>query len=374
MNNIKLKNTINNKINNGEKDFLIVKEKIFICNRQKTLVYVSLGKIISSYGVIALHLNDFWNFNLTNVRIWNIANFYQSLFYYSVPIFILSIGATLLNFNQKYGLLEYNKKRIVKVFIPLLGWNFILYLYKAYILNTIPKENFNFYSLWNYFFSSKVYHIFDSLHIFLLTYMLVPLVAFIEKSNKIRIYIYYFFILLVTQSIIPYIITLFGNKIIWIYNLNIGYLIYIFAGYIIHNYIFSKFTKVIIYFLGISSFFVDLIGTHVLTFKYKKIIIIHKGYLNLPCILYSCSLFLFLKEYCYLILKIINEKYINKLGSLTLGPFFMHLAIRETFHKFIKFNNLIGFNLIFRSLLLFLLCIFFSYVLKKIPLVKILVP
>ena len=204
--------------------------------------------------------------------------------------------------------------------------------------------------------------------------MLVPLVAFIEKSNKIRIYIYYFFILLVTQSIIPYIITLFGNKIIWIYNLNIGYLIYIFAGYIIHNYIFSKFTKVIIYFLGISSFFVDLIGTHVLTFKYKKIIIIHKGYLNLPCILYSCSLFLFLKEYCYLILKIINEKYINKLGSLTLGPFFMHLAIRETFHKFIKFNNLIGFNLIFRSLLLFLLCIFFSYVLKKIPLVKILVP
>ena len=98
-----------------------------------------------------------------------------------------------MDFNERYGLLEYNKKRIVKVFIPLLGWTSILYLYKVYVLKNIRIIPLNFSSLWNYFFRSKLYGIYHSLHIFLLTYMLIPLLAYIDKAKKIRIYTYYFF-------------------------------------------------------------------------------------------------------------------------------------------------------------------------------------
>ena len=246
--------------------------------------------------------------------------------------------------------------------------------YKVYILKNIPKIPLNFFSIWNYFFKSKIYSIFNSLHTFLLTYALIPLLAYVEKSNKMKIYTYYFLLLLFIQSIIPYLISLLGNKIVWIYNLHIGYLIYIFAGYIIHNYNFSKLSKIIIYLLGISSFFIHLIGTKVLTFKYNRIIVLHKGYLNLPCVIYSCALFLFIKEYSCLITKIVNKKYINKIGSLTLGPFFIHLTLIETISKFPKFANVIKFNLLFNSLIIFLLCIIISLIKKKIPLFKILVP
>ena len=343
-------------------------------NKQKIIDYIFFAKIISSYGVIVLHLNHFWKFNQKKEKNWIIENIYETTFYYSVPFFVLCIGATLLDFNERYGLLEYNKKRIIKVFIPLLGWTSILYLYKVYILKNIPKIILNFSSIWNYFFSSKLYGIYDSLHIFLLTYMLIPLLAFIEKTKKIRIYTYYFFLLLSTQAFIPYIISLYGNKIVWIYKLNIGYLIYIFGGYIIHNYSFSTNAKIKIYILGIISFLIHLNGTKILTFRYKRIITLHKGYLNLPCILHSSSFFLFVKDNYYLITKIINKKYIQKIGSLTLGPFFMHLTVKETISKFIKIQKAISFNLLFHSLFIFSICIILSLFLKKIPLLKILVP
>ena len=233
------KNKYNNKFtiktNNEEEDSLVTKSKIFSNDKQKMLSYISLAKIISSYGVVTLHLTRFWEFNHIKPQKWIFENFYQSFFYYSVPIFVLCIGATLLDFNERYGLLEYNQKRFIKVFIPLIGWTVILYLFKAYILQNISKIEFSFISLWNYFFSSKMYSIFYSLHIFLKTYMLIPLVAFVEKSNKIRIYSYYFFLLLITQAMIPYLIVIFKKNMIWIYKLNVGYLIYIFAGYIIHK-------------------------------------------------------------------------------------------------------------------------------------------
>lgn len=371
---IKVENTITKKTNAEEKDSFFLDNNLLIINKKRTLPYISFAKIMASFGVISLHLNNFWEFGNIKTEQWLIENFYQTFFYYSVPIFVLCIGATLVDFNERYGLFEYNKKRLIKVYIPLIGWTCILYLFKVYILKNTGKIIFSFRNVWNYFFLSKINHIFKSLHIFILTYLLIPLVSFVEKNNKIRIYSYYFFVLLIVQGIIPYLISLFGNKLVWIYNLNVGYLIYIFAGYIIHNHVFSKYSKIVIYLLGISFFLVHLIGTKYLTLKYKHIILIHKGYNNLPPILYSCAMFLFIKEYSYLIFNIINKKYINKLGSLTLGPFFLHYAVKETLFEFKEFNKFIRINLIFYTFVIFSICIIISFILKQIPLLKILVP
>ena len=138
-------------INTEEQNLLLNEKKIH--KSQKILDYISFVKIISSYGVIALHLNEiYWNFNLSQKERWIIENLYECIFFYSVPFFVLSIGATLLDFKDRYGLFEYNKKRFIKVFIPLIGWTIILYLYKVYILKNIENINFNFYDIWNLFF------------------------------------------------------------------------------------------------------------------------------------------------------------------------------------------------------------------------------
>ena len=365
-------------IQNEEKDKFNSKNSIIpSCikkNRPEIITYISFAKIFSSYGVIVLHINGFWENKSDDIKLFLILNFYETFFYYSVPIFVLCIGATLLNFNEKYSLLEYNKKRVFKVLIPLLGWNIILYIYKAYFLKNLTKETFSFSNIWNYFFLSKVYHIFDSLHSFLLTYMLVPLITYIDKTNKMKICIYYFYLLLITQAFIPYLINILQIKIVWIYSLKMGYIIYIFAGYIIHNYEFSIRQKYIIYIFGVISFIVHFFGTLICFLTNKYNLRLHKGYHNFPSIIYSCAVFLFIKENSKIFSGIKINKFINKIGSLTLGPFFLHNPLIETISLDSKLYNIISKNTLFFSFFVFLLCLIISIILKQIPFLKILVP
>ena len=336
----------------------------------KILDYISIAKILSVYGVVILHTNGvFWNFQYNNYKsYWLSANLIETIFYYAVPVFVLCIGATLLDFNEKYSLKKYYYKRFEKVIIPLFCWTFILYLLKE------ENKKFGLTYLWNIYYGHKVYGIFGSLHDFVKIYIQIPLISYVEKKNKVKIYTYGFIILMVCKILVPYLINVLKLKIIWIYNFSFDYMVYIFAGYIIHNYKFKIIFKIFIYFLGISGFFIHLFGTQVLTIKYKKIINTHKGYQNLPCILYSCSLFLFIKEYSYLIFKIINKKFINKIGMLTLGPFFLHMPIISLITKHFNINT---YNLSYRlfgGFAICSLCLIITAILKKIPLIKYLVP
>ena len=124
-------------------------DKLFILNLNKKnnftsqqIDYISLCKIVSSFSVVILHTNSvFWTFNKNNYKnYWISANYIESIFYFAVPIFILCIGATLLDFNERYGLKKYYKKRIKKVVIPLISWSFLLYFYKVYLLKNLKKQ------------------------------------------------------------------------------------------------------------------------------------------------------------------------------------------------------------------------------------------
>ena len=208
----------------------------------RLLDYVSLAKIFAAFSVVILHTNhNFWKFYYAFYKnYWISANVIECVFYFAVPVFVLCIGATLLDFNEKYGLKKYYRRRIFKVVIPLLSWNAILYFYRVYFLKNFPKRKISFAYLWNLYYNHKIYFIFGSFHQFLLVYMAIPLVAYVEKSNKIKIYSYYFILLFITQSLIPYIIKVFHLPLVWVYGRNLEFIIYIFPGYIIQNYKFSR--------------------------------------------------------------------------------------------------------------------------------------
>ena len=172
-----------------------------------------------------MHTNGiFWNFN---------------------PVFVLCIGATLLDFNEKYGLKDYYFRRFLKVILPLFLWSIILYYYRVYFLKNLQKEKLNFVNIWNLFYSSRINPIFSSFHQFIITYMIIPLIAYVDKSKKIELYSYCFITLIITQSLIPYLIKIFEPNLLWIYTFNPGYIIYIFPGYIIQNYKFPVIFKLI---------------------------------------------------------------------------------------------------------------------------------
>ena len=184
--------------------------------------YIFLVKIISDFLVILKHTNS--NYNNFN-KYWISTNIMASFCMCAVPLFSLCIGATLLNFNERYNIIEYWKRRIKKVILPIIGWNIIYYFYRVYILNNFKKVQLNFISLYKVYFYNELYPIIGSLRIFLFGYMVIPLISYTDKKNKIKIYSYCFITLLINQSLIPYLLKFNNNyNLFWPYNYNLGYI------------------------------------------------------------------------------------------------------------------------------------------------------
>ena len=129
----------------------------------------------------------------------------------AVPLFSLCIGATLLNFNERYDITEYWKRRFKKVIIPIIGWNIIYYFYRIYIIKNFSKNKLNFFELYRIYFNNSLYPIIGSLRIFIFGYMIIPILAYVPKANKIKVYSYCFFLLLINQSVIPYLLQYIEN-------------------------------------------------------------------------------------------------------------------------------------------------------------------
>ena len=157
----------------------VINKNIYL-NKNKYLDYISFVKIISAYSVIILHTNPFWDNNYKNYKSWIFANFIEQFFIFGVPFFVLCIGATLVDFNEKYGLKEYFIIRFYKVVLPLLGWNILSFFYRRYFLNNLTIENFDLVTLLNIFFENKLYGLFRSFHIFIITYMIYASLHFLN--------------------------------------------------------------------------------------------------------------------------------------------------------------------------------------------------
>ena len=170
-------------------------------NQNKILDYIFLQKVIASFSVVILHTNNkFWSFDYNIYKqYWISSNLIESIFYFAVPFFVLCIGATLLDFNEKYGLIIYVKRRIKKVVIPLICWNIILYYYYIYVIKYKKKEKITFVYLWNLFFKCKLNYLFNSIQSFIIMYMIIPILAYVEKSKKVKIYSFCFITLLISQ-------------------------------------------------------------------------------------------------------------------------------------------------------------------------------
>lgn len=95
-------------------------------NGPKLLALISLVKILCVFLVILKHTNvNYWSYN----EYWISTNIIASFCMCAVPLLSLSIGATLLDFNESFDIKQYWKRRFKKVIVPILGWNAILFLY-----------------------------------------------------------------------------------------------------------------------------------------------------------------------------------------------------------------------------------------------------
>lgn len=333
--------------------------------------YITLLSVMSAFAVVVLHTNScFWLFSKD--RYWLTANIIEGVFYFAVPVFFMITGATLIDYQEKYSTKEFFKKRIKKAVIPFICWNLIALVY-CILRNAISIQSVDI----KYIFNGIMDNTFMGIYWFFIPlfciYLSMPLFAAIQKEKKISIFKYLVATSLIFNFGFPFINSIFNLNLSLpiIISVSSEYMIYIFIGYLLDNIELSKSKRYIIYVLGIIGLLMHIIGTYKLSIDANSIVQTYKGYYNIPCILYSTSVYVFIKTAS---LKIKNFDLLNILSKYTFETYLMHWFVMELFVDITKVNTLNIFYRLLAPIPIVAICILITYILRKIPIIKNIVP
>jgi len=342
----------------------------------KRIEYISLASVISAIAVVFLHVNDcFWSFS--KAPYWFSANVIESLFFFAVPVFFMISGALLIDFSDKYDLKTYFSKRINKTVLPFVIWSFIGVLFKLLYLHTLKWGAVTPAYLINGLVNGNLVGVYWFFIPLFCAYLAIPLFSFVSAEKKKMIFIYLASLAFVLNILIPFVISVFDLKINYSISLAVarGYLFFTITGYLLHKYELERKYRLILYILAIVGLLMQMIGTYQLSIAAEKIVSTYKGYTNLPAVLYSMGVFVFIKYDLVKIMKFdIVSKAVNFLNPYTFGVYLIHWFVLSVLIKIFNINiKLLSYRLI-GPIVIFVISIVVIWLIRKVPGVTKIVP
>ena len=336
--------------------------------------YLQVLGVISCLAVVLLHSNGvFWTFSYE--RYWFTANIIECVCYFAVPVFIMISGCNLIDYQEKYNTKTYFKKRIIKTVIPFLIWSFIGFLYLM-LAGAIDFESVNMHSVVDSVFNTGYIGVYWFFIPLFSVYLSIPALSMIPESNRKRIFQYMLCVAFVFNIVMPFVFSVAGFHYNTSLNVSLvgSYLFYAIAGYYIDRYPIEKKYRMMCYALAVVGLGVHIIGTFILSYRDNAINGMFKGFVNLPCVLYSVGIFVLFK-YCE---KSRAMKYLYELISpvadTTFGVYLMHWFLIDIFLR-ISHTNPIG--IMFRvvgGFAIFIVASIITKIIKKIPILHQIIP
>ena len=315
-------------------------------------VYLSLARVICAFAVVMIHTNGcFYEFNVGECWTW--ANIIESGLGFAVPVFIMVSGATLMDYSKRYSTKEYFKKRFFKTVIPYLVWSLI-----GFVLDV------------NIFF---IYYFFLNLFG---VYLCIPLFSFLKEEYKEEIIAYVIAISFLFNYFLPFGCTVFRINYVFKIPLDIanGFLIYALIGYVISQKTLTLKWRMISYFVSILGFVLHIGGTYFYSIEAGVLDSTFRGYTNLPCLLSSVGVFVFIKQVGQSIKNTKLIEMIEWLSGYTFPIYLIHFYIIELLMEEIFANT---HALVYKFTTPFLTCglsIGVAWIIRKIPIIKRILP
>lgn len=290
--------------------------------------HISFISVVCAFSVLFLHTNGcFWELNPKD-RYWISANFIECLLYFAVPLFFIISGITLIDFYDRYTLIEFFKKRFWKTVFPFLTWNGIAIAKKIYS-RRIDIEKLNFKYIYQGIANNEFIGFFWFLNALFVVYLSVPLFAAVEKEKRRIVFSYLVIVGFVLNNLVPFLDTLFCWDLNLPYKVTVtsGNLLWIPLGWLLENSILNKIQKIIIYIFAILGFLMHSIGTYILSVEAGEVILTFKGYNNVPCVLYSVGIFILLKDIGSVALETKMATFIKWLAGYTYPIYLMQFLL-----------------------------------------------
>lgn len=316
-------------------------------NSVQTQFGISFLRILSTLSVIIIHVSAplVVKFGEISFFDWEIANIYNSVSRYSVPVFFMISGSLLL--NKDYELIYFLKKRFGKVVFPFLFWSLVYSLSNRYVFSS---EVFSISKVVKDIFYGSEYHLWF-VYVLIGGYLFRPILQkWIENTSEKEI-LYFLMIWGVTL-----IVSIPGFEI-YFPKINLSYFSG-FIGYFVLGYYLNQFWirgRLISVLMVIIGALITIIGTSVFTVKSGKWYYYFYEYLNFNTLLVASGVFLLFNK-------------IVVLNQCCFGIYLIHPLVLKLF-ELIDFNVYLAtpiISILLVSLICFIVCYFIVFIVKKI--------
>ncbi|MFJ7728356.1 acyltransferase [Neobacillus sp. NPDC097160] len=342
----------------------------------KRLVYLDWLRVLATIAVVTIHVTAG---SVSKIQpgqhiSWLEANLFETLSRWSVPGFVMISGALLLQDQRMLTLTEFLKKRASKVVIPFIVWSIFFYIYGAYI-GYFPASIKSGIKL---FITNGIsYHLWF-LYMIVGIYLITPLLQiFVRQASKQHIQ--YFLLLWLYASVATRLSDfLIGVRFSIELFFVTDYVGYFLLGYFLSHFEVPKRWRVISYIGACLGFIGTFWGTYYYTLKGNGILNENwYSYFSPTVLLFTIGIFVWFRYHFQesvqplpLLLRGINQA--------SLGIYIFHFWLMNNFLWKVypqvgaHFHPIIALPI--NLLITVILSTVLTLILKKIPLVKKLVP
>ena len=333
------------------------------------VVYFDILNILAALSVVFLHCNTRVHF-FTDTLAWRQMLFVETFCYWAVPIFLMLSGATLMNYRERYSTPEFFKKRFLKTVIPFVIWTLISIVDTKVNVFKIGERAFI-----NRFFGSG----FESIYWFFIplfaVYISIPVLSLLKDNRQILWYMAGGAFLL--NSLGPTLFRYIGLQ--WNGSLSMltvgGMLLFPILGYLFSVTDFSKKQRIIIYALGLFGAVLRYTVTYILSVRDCKTNRLMFDYNGFYSIFLACAVFTFFKYFPLCSQLAASKKAVKVLkavSSCSFGVYLMHMIIYRKLDDFIPVNSWQWQLLV--PFLIYAIALGITYIIKKIPVLRNIVP
>ena len=331
-------------------------------------------RALATIGVIIIHVSSpLVNMSYgKNMEFWWIGNVVDCIVRYSVPLFLMLSGATLL--NKDYGIVEFYRKRVSRVLVPFLFWLLAYWVFRwAMLLFKQQPRSFEAIIQWGIDLflkegvSKHLWYIYMILFIYLFVPFLGRMLRKLSDSNILLLLLGWVIFSFACKSmpINQYCWSSeYGAKLLG-YFLHTGYLV---LGYYLYN-LKLKINNVRLY--SAIIFFLCAITTAILTYyscqNAQKLDLSYYSYFTPIAILQCTAIFLSIKDITLRSKSILWLQ--NAISNYSYGIYLVHIMVIGIFFRLGIFwsmsHPLISLPLI--TILTLITSYTIIFVLRKIP-------
>lgn len=341
--------------------------------QKKRLLYIDILNILACLCVIFMHCNGIAH-QYSDTAAWRQSMVIETIAYWAVPVYFMISGATLLDYRDKYLTRVFFKKRFLKTGIPFAAWTLISLAYKIQFQQMEFEPGLSsIVSLFTNTTAENVYWFFIPLF---MVYLSMPVLSLLKDYKHILLYMAGMAFLV--YSVYPVCCIVFQIPMNGSIQIPVagGYILYVILGYLLATTDMTRKTRILFYILGLAGAGIRFGSTILGSSESAGLDQTFWGYMKFPAVFLAVGVFVAAKygpwdklENTPKILRIVTT-----LAGTGFGVYLMHMIVFRILQDATGLSMESGWWRLVMPFVIYGICVVLVLILKKIPVLKYIVP